>query len=183
MGFSATVSARALNVAGTSFARFFHHHGMRFHRIGTKPFLPSCATTVFIVVVGQMLYAAGRIELPRSDARGRDQKTSTILSHAALREPTAFSTSPPCAQLTPSSASERAENTVAFGAFFRLSPRTTGTDGLYIATLTRVGTRQERRKLVTASPCENGRSVGKRRRRERPPPALVPRPKTHSPGP
>jgi hypothetical protein len=46
----------------------------------------------------------------RSDAQGREQTTAPILSHAA-RQPTAFSTSPPCAQLTQSSACERAENT------------------------------------------------------------------------
>ncbi len=46
----------------------------------------------------------------RSDAQGREQTTAPILSHAA-NQPTAFSTSPPCTQLTPSSACERAENT------------------------------------------------------------------------
>jgi hypothetical protein len=53
--FLGDVSARALNVAGVSLARFFHHDGIRPHRIGTSPLLPSWATTVFIVVVGQML--------------------------------------------------------------------------------------------------------------------------------
>jgi hypothetical protein len=36
-------------------------------------------------------------------------RMAPILSHAA-NQPTAFSTSPPCTQLTPSSACERAEN-------------------------------------------------------------------------
>jgi hypothetical protein len=55
IGFSEIVSARALNVAGTSFARFFHHHGTSPQRIGTKLRLPSSSTTVSIVSVGQTL--------------------------------------------------------------------------------------------------------------------------------
>jgi hypothetical protein len=35
IGFSATVSARALNVAGTSFRDFFHQVGIKPQRIGT----------------------------------------------------------------------------------------------------------------------------------------------------
>jgi hypothetical protein len=54
-GFSATVSARALSVAGVSFAFFFHHDGISPQRIGASSFRPSRATTVLVAVVGQML--------------------------------------------------------------------------------------------------------------------------------
>jgi hypothetical protein len=55
IGFSATDSARALNVAGISFAVFFHHPGMRPQRIGTssRPCFPSRITST--VSVGAML--------------------------------------------------------------------------------------------------------------------------------
>ena len=41
--------------AGSSFARFFHHHGTSPQRIGTRSRLPSSSTTVSIVSVGQTL--------------------------------------------------------------------------------------------------------------------------------
>jgi hypothetical protein len=55
IGLSATVSARASKVAGSSLAFFFHHDGIRPRRIGTSSFLPSRVTTVLIGVVGQKL--------------------------------------------------------------------------------------------------------------------------------
>jgi hypothetical protein len=55
-GFSATVSARALNVASFNSLRSFDHHdGTRPQRIGTSVRLPSLATIVSMVVVGQTL--------------------------------------------------------------------------------------------------------------------------------
>ena len=54
IGFSATVSARALKLAGASFAFFFHHDGTSPHRIDITR-LPSRSITVSIVSVGQML--------------------------------------------------------------------------------------------------------------------------------
>ena len=55
IGFSATVSARALKVAGRSFSVFDHQRGTNPHRIGTSPRPPSPARTTSIVVVGAML--------------------------------------------------------------------------------------------------------------------------------
>ena len=55
IGFSAAVSARALNVEGTSFAVFFHQPGMRPQRIGTSSRTPSANLTTSICVVGAML--------------------------------------------------------------------------------------------------------------------------------
>ena len=55
VGFSATVSARALKVAGTSFSGFFHHTGTRPQRIETNSRPASARRTTSIVVVGAML--------------------------------------------------------------------------------------------------------------------------------
>jgi hypothetical protein len=56
IGFSATVSARALNVASfSSLSGFDHHDGIKPQRIGTSVRLPSVETIVSIVVVGQTL--------------------------------------------------------------------------------------------------------------------------------
>ena len=55
IGFSATVSARALKLAGASFAFFFHHDGTSPHRIDINSRLPSRSITASIVSVGQML--------------------------------------------------------------------------------------------------------------------------------
>ena len=55
IGFSATVSARALKVEGTSLAVFFHHPGMRPQRIGTSSGPAAANLTTSIVVVGAML--------------------------------------------------------------------------------------------------------------------------------
>jgi hypothetical protein len=55
IGFSATDSARALKVAGISFAAFFHQPGISPQRIGTssRPCAPSRMTST--VSVGAML--------------------------------------------------------------------------------------------------------------------------------
>ncbi len=55
IGFSATVSTRALNVAGVSLAFFFHHDGTSPQRIGTSSRFASRSITASIVVVGQIL--------------------------------------------------------------------------------------------------------------------------------
>jgi hypothetical protein len=55
IGFSATVSARALKVEGTSLAVFFHQLGMRPQRIGTSSAPVAANLTTSIVVVGAML--------------------------------------------------------------------------------------------------------------------------------
>jgi hypothetical protein len=55
IGFCATVSARALNVEGTSFAVFFHQPGMRPQRIETSSRPPSIGRTTSIAVVGAIL--------------------------------------------------------------------------------------------------------------------------------
>src|SRR5262249_62116630 len=61
MGFTANVSARALKVAGTSFAVFFHHEGIRPQRIGTKSTWPPRSITTSIVSVGQILWRGGEL--------------------------------------------------------------------------------------------------------------------------
>ncbi len=55
IGFSATLSARALNVDGSSFSGFFHHDGTSPQRIGriSRPTSPERMTS--IVVVGAIL--------------------------------------------------------------------------------------------------------------------------------
>src|ERR1700733_8218200 len=59
IGFSATVSARALNVASFNSLRGFDHHdGTKPQRIGTSLRLRSLSVIVSIVVVGQTLYLA-----------------------------------------------------------------------------------------------------------------------------
>ncbi len=55
IGFSATVSARALKVAGTSFKGFFHQTGTNPHRMESISRPPSVSRTTSIVVVGAML--------------------------------------------------------------------------------------------------------------------------------
>ena len=55
IGFCATVSARALNVDGTSLAVFFHQPGMRPQRIGTSSKPDSANLTTSIAVVGATL--------------------------------------------------------------------------------------------------------------------------------
>jgi hypothetical protein len=55
IGFVATVSARALNVAGASLSGFFHHPGMSPQRIGMSARAPLPATRTSIFVVGAML--------------------------------------------------------------------------------------------------------------------------------
>ena len=55
IGFSATVSARALNVDGISLAVVFHQPGMRPHRIGTSSGPVSANLKTSIAVVGAML--------------------------------------------------------------------------------------------------------------------------------
>jgi len=56
IGFSATVSSRALKVASFNSLRGFDHYdGMWPHRIGTSSRLPSWPMIVSIVVVGQTL--------------------------------------------------------------------------------------------------------------------------------
>jgi hypothetical protein len=56
MGLSATLSARALNVAGSCFSGFFHQYGMSPHRMGTSSLVPSAAgLTTSIVSVGATL--------------------------------------------------------------------------------------------------------------------------------
>ena len=56
IGFVATVSARALNVASfISLSGFDHHDGMRPHLIRSSRRLPSWSSIVSIVVVGQTL--------------------------------------------------------------------------------------------------------------------------------
>ena len=54
-GFCATVSARALNVEGTSLAVFFHQPGIRPQRIGTRSGPVSANLTTSIAVVGAIL--------------------------------------------------------------------------------------------------------------------------------
>lgn len=56
IGFSATVSARALKVAGNSLSGFFHHEGTSPQRMGTSRRPPSSRRRTSIVVVGAMLY-------------------------------------------------------------------------------------------------------------------------------
>jgi hypothetical protein len=56
IGFSATVSARALKVDGTSLAVSFHHDGMSPQRIGTSAGPSVVGSTTSMVVVGAMLY-------------------------------------------------------------------------------------------------------------------------------
>jgi len=56
----ATVSARALNVDGSSFMGFFDHHGTRPQRIGASSTLPSRMATMSTVSVGAMLWCACR---------------------------------------------------------------------------------------------------------------------------
>jgi hypothetical protein len=60
IGFSATVSARALNVDGSSLSGFFPHDGTRPQLIGTSSRQPSVRRTS-IVVAGAMLYRECRI--------------------------------------------------------------------------------------------------------------------------
>jgi hypothetical protein len=55
IGFVATDSARALNVAGASFSGFFHHAGMSPQRIDMSARSPLPATTTSIFVVGAKL--------------------------------------------------------------------------------------------------------------------------------
>ena len=56
IGFSATDSARALKVAGSSFAGFFHQPGMRPQRIGTNSRAPCLSSRITSTVsVGAML--------------------------------------------------------------------------------------------------------------------------------
>src|SRR5262249_55756674 len=62
IGFSEIVSARAVNVAGTSFAPF-HHHGTSPQRIGTRSRLPSSSTTLSIASVGADVVASRQIAL------------------------------------------------------------------------------------------------------------------------
>jgi hypothetical protein len=61
IGFCATVSARALNVEGMSFAVFFHQPGMRSQRIGTSSGLESPDLTMSIAVVGATLYRGRKL--------------------------------------------------------------------------------------------------------------------------
>src|SRR5450759_3559896 len=51
----ATVSARALEVDGTSLAVFFHHDGIRPQRIDRRSRPASCGTSTSIIVVGAIL--------------------------------------------------------------------------------------------------------------------------------
>jgi hypothetical protein len=60
IGFCATVSARALNVDGTSLAVFFHQPGMRPQRIGTSSGPVSANLKTSIVVVGAILWRVSR---------------------------------------------------------------------------------------------------------------------------
>src|SRR4029077_5545849 len=61
-GFSATVSARALNVAAfNSWRGFGHHDGTSPHRMRTKSRLPSRSVTTSTGSVGQILYRGGRL--------------------------------------------------------------------------------------------------------------------------
>jgi hypothetical protein len=56
MGFSATLSARALKFAGNCFRGFFHHHGTSPQRIDTSSGTPSAAgLTTSTASVGAML--------------------------------------------------------------------------------------------------------------------------------
>ncbi len=56
MGFSDTVSARALKVAGTSFSGFFQKNGTRPQRMLTSSRWPSASSlTTSIIVVGAIL--------------------------------------------------------------------------------------------------------------------------------
>jgi hypothetical protein len=55
MGFSATVSARALNVAGVSLVFFFHQDGTNPHLMGISSRTLPRSITASIVVVGQIL--------------------------------------------------------------------------------------------------------------------------------
>ena len=55
MGFTATVSARALKVAGTSFRGFFHQDGTSPQRMGTTSRPCPRSATASTVVVGAML--------------------------------------------------------------------------------------------------------------------------------
>jgi hypothetical protein len=61
IGFCATVSARALNVDGTSLAVFFHHPGIRPQRIGTSSGPVSANLTTSICVVGATLYRGRKL--------------------------------------------------------------------------------------------------------------------------
>src|SRR5450830_678056 len=63
IGFSATVSARALKVAKRiSFRGFFHQPGIRPQRIGTSERRPSPLMTTSTFVVGQMLKRGCRFD-------------------------------------------------------------------------------------------------------------------------
>ena len=64
IGFSVTVSARALKVDGSSLSDFFHQEGTRPQRIGTSSLPASPARTASIGVVGAMLNRGARLRLP-----------------------------------------------------------------------------------------------------------------------
>jgi hypothetical protein len=55
IGFSTTVSARALNVEGSSLSGFFHHDGTSPQRIGTSSLPPPAGRMTSTLVVGAML--------------------------------------------------------------------------------------------------------------------------------
>ena len=55
IGFSWTLSALALNVAGTSFSVFFQKNGTKPHRIGTSSRPLPRSTITSTIVVGAML--------------------------------------------------------------------------------------------------------------------------------
>jgi hypothetical protein len=55
IGFSATLSARALKVEGSSFSDFFHQAGTSPQRIGTSSRPASLDRATSMVVVGAML--------------------------------------------------------------------------------------------------------------------------------
>src|SRR5262249_34948260 len=82
IGFSEIVSARALNVAGTSFALFFHHHGTIPQRIGTRSRLPSSSTTEFYRVGRADVVASRQIAL-----RGGGHEQAIERDDLAPRQP------------------------------------------------------------------------------------------------
>jgi hypothetical protein len=97
IGFCATVSARALNVDGTSLTVFFHQPGMRPQRIETSSSPPSVGRTTLIAVVGAMLLPRTKIErrlrqpvkldqLTPGVALGEASAHGAILSHGRSAE-------------------------------------------------------------------------------------------------
>src|SRR5712671_3980961 len=59
IGLSATLSARALKLAGICFSGFFHHHGMRPQRIETISCAPSAVVLTTLHRVGWRDVVAG----------------------------------------------------------------------------------------------------------------------------